>query len=112
MTPESELRRWRGERTQRQVADLVGVTPQAVSAWEAGTRPRLDLIRELDARLGADGALAAAYGVTMDVDTSPASEALEELRRRQDAVEQELAALRQQVAGRSQREGRESRQEP
>ena len=71
---------------------MVGVTPQAVSQWESGVRPRLDTIRELDAKLGAGGQLAAAYGVTMDGGISPADAALEELRRR-------IAVLEQQVAG-------------
>jgi len=90
--PREELRRWRGERTQRAVAAMVGVTSQAVSLWEAGTRPGNDTIRALDEALGAGGELAAAYGITMGGDNDPSTaDILREVLRRLDALEHRLA---------------------
>ncbi|WP_426241373.1 helix-turn-helix domain-containing protein [Nocardioides sp. LHG3406-4] len=59
-SPGSLLREWRirNEWTQSELADVVGVTAAAVSAWETGSRRiMLDSLVRLDAVLGADGCL-------------------------------------------------------
>jgi transcriptional regulator with XRE-family HTH domain len=56
------LKELRGARSQRSIADMLGVTPQAVSEWERDkSMPGRATAKALDDLLGAEGQLVAAF---------------------------------------------------
>lgn len=92
-------------RTQRDIANHLGITSAAVSEWERGvSNPTRDSAVRTDTYLEADGMVAAAFGYSTEPPPSifrpgpPTSlNDVNRLRGRVDSLESELTTLRSQV---------------